>query len=158
MKRKIVLSSISFVVVAVAFILFVPITVGAQGATKPGAPDYTESISGKALPPMPPKFGGVIKQVESDSTTWWPPGVVPPKGAPNVLLIMLDDAGFGAESTFGGVIPTPTMDRLAAHGLRYTMFHSAALCSPTRAALITGRNHHTVGFGVVAEASTGYPG
>jgi len=84
--------------------------------------------------------------------------VVPPKGAPNVLLIMTDDQGYGIPSTFGGVIPTPAMERLAKVGLRYTQFHSTALCSPTRAALITGRNHHSVGFGMVAELSTGYPG
>ncbi len=71
---------------------------------------------------------------------------------------MTDDVGFGAPSTFGGVIPTPNLDRIARMGLRYTHFHSAALCSPTRAALITGRNHHTCGFGVVSELSTGYPG
>lgn len=88
--------------------------------------------------------------------TLGPPTIVPPKGAPNVLLIMLDDAGYGSESTFGGVIPTPTLDRLANTGLRYTMFHSAALCSPTRAALITGRNHHSVHFGVVTEGATGF--
>ena len=83
---------------------------------------------------------------------------MPPKGAPNVLLIMTDDQGFGAPSTFGGVIPTPAMDRIAAAGLRYTNFHSTSLCSPSRAALITGRNHHSVGFGVVGEAATGFPG
>jgi len=83
---------------------------------------------------------------------------VPPKGAPNVLLIMTDDQGFGAPSTFGGVIPTPTMDSIAKEGLRYTNFHSTSLCSPTRAAIITGRNHHSVGFGVVGEISTGFPG
>jgi arylsulfatase A-like enzyme len=83
---------------------------------------------------------------------------VPPKGAPNVLLIMTDDQGYGVTSTFGGVIPTPSMDRIATAGLRYTQFHSTALCSPTRAALITGRNHHSVGFGVITEMSTGYPG
>jgi arylsulfatase A-like enzyme len=83
---------------------------------------------------------------------------VPPKGAPNVLLIMTDDVGFGAPSTFGGVIPTPNLDRIGKMGLRYTNFHSTALCSPTRAALITGRNHHSVGYGVVTEMSTGYPG
>ena len=71
---------------------------------------------------------------------------MPPKGAPNVLLIMTDDQGYGVTSTFGGVIPTPAMDRLAKAGLRYTQFHSTALCSPTRAALITGRNHHSVGL------------
>ena len=84
--------------------------------------------------------------------------MVPPKGAPNVLLIMTDDQGYGVSGTFGGVIPTPTMDRIAKAGLRYTQFHSTALCSPTRAALITGRNHHSVGFGVIGEMSTGYPG
>ncbi|HYL60028.1 MAG TPA: arylsulfatase, partial [Candidatus Acidoferrales bacterium] len=93
-----------------------------------------------------------------DSTPYWPPRVVPPTGAPNVLLIMTDDVGFGAPGTFGGVIPTPTLDRIAQMGLRYTQFHSTALCSPTRAALITGRNHHSAGFGVVSEIATGYPG
>ncbi len=83
---------------------------------------------------------------------------MPPKGAPNVLLIMTDDTGFGVSSTFGGVIPTPNLDRIAANGLRYTNFNSTSLCSPTRAALITGRNHHSMGFGVVSEQSTGYPG
>ena len=71
---------------------------------------------------------------------------------------MTDDVGFAAPSTFGGVIPTPTLDRIAANGLRYTNFHSTSLCSPTRAALITGRNHHSVGFGVVSEAASGFPG
>ena len=80
------------------------------------------------------------------------------QGAPNVLLIMTDDVGFGAPSTFGGVIPTPALDRIASSGLRYTQFHSCALCSPTRAAVITGRNHHSAGFGVVSEQATGYPG
>jgi hypothetical protein len=71
---------------------------------------------------------------------------------------MTDDSGYGVPSTFGGVIPTPALDRIAASGLRYTNFNSTALCSPTRAALVTGRNHHSVGFGVIAEQATGYPG
>ena len=100
----------------------------------------------------------MIKEKASESKPWWAPRVVPPKGAPNVLLIMTDDAGFGAPGTFGGVVPTPALDRIAAQGLRYTNFHSTALCSPTRAALITGRNHHSVGTGVVGEIATGYPG
>lgn len=124
----------------------------------PGAPSATTTLDGKQLPPPDPKFGGVIKEKASESTPWWAPRVVPPKGAPNVLLIMTDDQGFGAPSTFGGVIPTPAMDRIANAGLRYTNFHSTALCSPTRAALITGRNHHSVGYGVVGEVSTGFPG
>jgi arylsulfatase len=100
----------------------------------------------------------VIKERASESTPWWAPRVVPPKGAPNVLLIMTDDAGFSAPGTFGGVVPTPALDRIAAAGLRYTNFHSTSLCSPTRAAIITGRNHHVAGFGVVDEIGTGYPG
>jgi len=123
-----------------------------------GSPKATTTITGKQLPPPDPAFGGVIKEKASESKAWWPPRVVPPKGAPNVLLIMTDDQGFGAPSTFGGVIPTPTMDRIAAQGLRYTNFHSTSLCSPTRAAIITGRNHHSAGFGVVGEAATGFPG
>ena len=75
-----------------------------------------------------------------------------------MLLIITDDAGYGVSGTFGGVIPTPTLDQIAADGLRYTQFHSTALCSPTRAALITGRNHHSSGFGVIAEQATGFPG
>jgi arylsulfatase A-like enzyme len=123
-----------------------------------GSPSATTTIDGKQLPPPPAKFGGVIKQSAADSKPYWPPTVVPPKGAPNVLLIMTDDQGYGVSGTFGGVIPTPSMDRIAKAGLRYTQFHSTALCSPTRAALITGRNHHSVGFGVIGEMSTGFPG
>jgi arylsulfatase len=129
-----------------------------QFSGPPGSPAATTTIDGKYLPPPPPKFGGEINLNGNQSKPWWPPRVVPPKGAPNVLLIMTDDVGFGAPSTFGGVIPTPNLDRIGKMGLRYTNFHSTALCSPTRAALITGRNHHNVGYGVVSEMSTGYPG
>jgi arylsulfatase A-like enzyme len=124
----------------------------------PGSPGATTTISGKQLPPPDPKFGGVIKEKASESKSWWAPRIVPPKGAPNVLLIMTDDVGFSAPGTFGGVIPTPALDRIAKNGLRYTDFHSTALSSPTRAALITGRNHHSVGNGVVGEIATGFPG
>jgi len=123
-----------------------------------GSPSATTTIDGKQLPPPPSKFGGVINETAEGSKTWWPPRVVPPKGAPNVLLIMTDDQGYGVSGTFGGVIPTPALDRVAKAGLRYTQFCSTALCSPTRAALITGRNHHSAGFGVITELSTGYPG
>ncbi|MGN7803598.1 arylsulfatase [Ensifer sp. 22521] len=131
---------------------------GTQVSGTLGAPGATTTITGKQLPSPSPAFGGVIKEKASESTPWWTPRVVPPKGAPNVLLIMTDDQGFGAPSTFGGVIPTPAMDRIAKEGLRFTNFHSTSLCSPSRAALITGRNHHSVGFGVVGEIATGYPG
>jgi arylsulfatase A-like enzyme len=123
-----------------------------------GSPTATTTIDGKQLPPPNPPFGGVIKERASESTPWWAPRIVPPKGAPNVLLIMTDDDGYSSPSTFGGVIPTPALDRIAKSGLRYTNFHSTSLCSPTRAALITGRNHHVAGFGVVDEIGTGYPG
>jgi arylsulfatase A-like enzyme len=125
---------------------------------EPGSPSATTTISGKQLPPPDPKFGGLIKDDALQSKAWWAPRIVPPKKAPNILLIMTDDSGFGVPSTFGGVIPTPTMDRLAKTGLRYNNIHSTALCSPTRAALITGRNHHSAGFGVISEQSTGFPG
>ena len=131
---------------------------GAQQVTGTlGSPTATTTIPATQMPPPNPPFGGVIKE-RATETPWWAPRVVPPGDAPNVLLIMTDDQGFGAPSTFGGVIPTPAMDRLAADGLRFTNFHSTSLCSPTRAALITGRNHHSVGFGVVGEVATGYPG
>ncbi|MBL9147855.1 MAG: arylsulfatase [Phycisphaerae bacterium] len=124
----------------------------------PGSPGATTTIDGKQLPQPQPPFGGVIKNDALSSKPWWAPRIVPPANAPNVLLIITDDAGFGVPSTFGGVIPTPTMDRVAANGLRYNRMFSTALCSPTRAALITGRNHHSSGFGVISEQSTGFPG
>ena len=147
-------------VAAVLFAIGVSaVTASAQQVTGvPGSPSATITLDGKQLPPPPQKFGGVIKESAKDSKTWWPARVVPPKGAPNVLLIMTDDQGYGVNGTFGGVIPTPALDRIAKAGLRYTQFNSTALCSPTRAALITGRNHHSVGSGVIGELSTGYPG
>ncbi len=125
---------------------------------QPGSPSSTTTIDGRYLPNPSPAFGGQIGLDAKNSKPYWPPQIVPPKGAPNVLLIMTDDAGYGVAGTFGGVIPTPAMDRVANAGLRYTQFHSTALCSPTRAALITGRNHHSSGFGVISEQATGYPG
>ncbi len=131
----------------------------AQPAVPPsGSPAATITIPGNQLPAPPQKFGGKITRDAKSSTPFWPARIVPPKGAPNVLLVITDDAGYGVASTFGGVIPTPALDRIAQNGLRYTNFHSTALCSPTRAALITGRNHHSVGYGVISEQATGYPG
>lgn len=147
--------------IAGAFALALSIGVSGQqpaATPAPGSPSATTAIDGRVLPNPPFPFGGVINLTAKDSKPYWPPTIVPPPGAPNILLIMTDDQGFGVYDTFGGVIPTPSMDRLAKAGLRYTQFHSTALCSPTRAALITGRNHHSVGTGVIAELSTGYPG
>ena len=153
MKTTILASS------AATFLVIACVPVGAQQTTGvPGSPDATTTIDGRYLPPPPQKFQGEINLNAAQSKPAWPARVVPPKGAPNILLVMTDDVGFAAPSTFGGVIPTPSLDRIAANGLRYTNFHSTALCSPTRAALITGRNHHSVGFGVVSEAASGYPG
>jgi len=147
------------VVVFLIFVLAAATTAYSQQTTGvPGSPSATTTIDGKYIPNPAPPFRGVINLSAVDSKPAWPPTIVPPKGAPNVLLIMTDDQGYGITSTFGGVIPTPAMDRLAKVGLRYTQFHSTALCSPTRAALITGRNHHSVGFGVISEQATGYPG
>ncbi len=147
-----------FAVAWLAFLITVASVAAQQTTGAPGSPSATTTIDGKSLPNPPAEFGGEINLNAKDSTPYWPPRVVPPKGAPNVLLIMTDDVGFGAPSTFGGVIPTPALDRIANTGLRYTQFHSTALCSPTRAALITGRNHHSVGFGQISEMATGFPG
>jgi len=102
----------------------------------PGAPNATTTVDGRYLPSPPAPFRGQIGLSAKDSRPYWPPQIVPPKGAPNVLLIMTDNVGCGVSGTFGGVIPTPALDRVAQMGLRYTQFHSTALCSPTRAALI----------------------
>jgi len=147
---------IAAILIAVAFAALP--TMAQEITGELGSPSATTTISGKQLPAPEPIFGGVIKNDALQSKPWWAPRIVPPKEAPNVLLIITDDAGFGVPSTFGGVIPTPTLDRVAANGLRYNNIHSTALCSPTRAALITGRNHHSVGFGVISEQATGFPG
>jgi arylsulfatase A-like enzyme len=123
-----------------------------------GAPSAREFPNSRVLPIPTPPFTGTIEPNLVNSTPGWPPAISPPEGAPNVLLILIDDAGFGSNSSFGGVVPTPALDRLAKSGLRYTQMHNTALCSPTRAALLTGRNHHAVGYGNIAEGSTGYPG
>jgi arylsulfatase len=137
---------------------YLPAVMAQQITGTPGSPSATTTIQGNQIPAPEPKFGGVIKENSKDSKPWWPPTIAPPKGAPNILLIMTDDQGYGVSGTFGGVIPTPALDRIAKAGLRYTEFNSTALCSPTRAALITGRNHHSSGFGVITELSTGFPG
>jgi len=114
--------------------------------------------SGPALPSPREPFSGTIGKTYLDSRPAFPRLRAAPRGAPNILLVMTDDVGFGAASTFGGPIPTPNLDRLAARGLIYNRFHTTAMCSPTRAALLTGRNHHAVDNGVVANLSTGFPG
>jgi arylsulfatase A-like enzyme len=113
---------------------------------------------GRSLPQPDRPFHGVAGRTLAGSKPDYPQPVKAPPGAPNVLLVLVDDAGFGNPSTFGGPCQTPTLSRLAGQGLRYNRFHVTALCSPTRAALMTGRNHHAVGFGSIAEFSGGWPG
>ena len=110
-------------------------------------------------PPHQQPFEGVIGDTISESVAGWPDPVRAPEGAPNILLIMLDDVGFGQLGSYGAHrIQTPHIDRLAEGGLRYNNFHATPLCSPTRAAFLTGRNHHSAAMGVIAELSTGFPG
>ena len=113
------------------------------------APSAKAQQAEEILPKPEPPFRGKIGRTVTDSTPDFPKGVEAPVGAPNVLLILTDDVGFGATSTFGGPIQTPNFQRIADSGLRYNMYHTTALCSPTRAALITGRNHHSVASGVI---------
>ena len=110
------------------------------------------------LPVQPAPFKGMVNLRAKESISDFPQPIQAPSEAPNVLLVLLDDVGFGATSTFGGPCQTPTFQKLADNGLKYNQFHTTALCSPTRAALITGRNHHSAHTGVITEAATGFPG
>ena len=120
----------------------------------------TDDLQRGALPIPDLAYTGTVTYDASAPDTHYPPinQVRPPKGAPNVLVVLLDDVGFGATSAFGGPVKTPVIERLAADGLKYTRFHTTALCSPTRAALLSGRNHHTVGMGGITEIATSAPG
>jgi len=112
----------------------------------------------ESLPRSAPPFKGQIGSSYKDSIPDYPAAVTAPAGAPNVLIILLDDVGFGMTGTFGGPVPTPALDQLSASGVKYNRFHTTSLCSPTRAALLTGRNHHTAATGVIIEMGTGFPG
>ena len=121
---------------------------------------WVSAASAQDVLPRPEQtFQGTIGRTTAESAApQWPKPVEAPKGAPNVLVILTDDVGFGASSTFGGPIPTPTLEGLAKNGLRFNAFHTVGLCSPTRAALLTGRNHHDVAMGTTEEPVTGYEG
>jgi arylsulfatase A-like enzyme len=114
----------------------------------------------EVLPAPDNRYQGLITYDAKDPSSKFPPisELRPPQGAPNVLVVLIDDVGFGASSAFGGPCHTPTAEKLASQGLKYNRFHTTALCSPTRAALLTGRNHHTVGMGGITEIATGAPG
>src|SRR3954454_24693730 len=122
------------------------------------SPASTSSPGTPSVLPRPDfHFPGKVGRTYLDSDpAKFPQPVEAPKGAPNILLILIDDAGFGQFSAFGGGVPSPNVEKLAAEGLKYTRFHTTALCSPTRAALITGRDHHIAGTGVITELATGY--
>jgi arylsulfatase len=130
-------------------------TLSGQG---PGGPKPGAGADRGDLPIPDPSFHGVADRTLAGSKPDFPQPVNAPRGAPNILLVLVDDAGFGNPSTFGGPCQTPALSRLAAEGLRYNRFHVTALCSPTRAALLSGRNHHAVGFGNIAEFAGGWPG
>jgi arylsulfatase len=120
------------------------------------------AVAQEILPRLEEPFAGKIGLTYKDSEAVKPELKIPAtfglENPSNILIVLIDDCGFGQMGTFGGGIPTPTLDRIANNGLKYTRFHTTALCSPTRAALLTGRNHHSVGSGVIGEAGTGFPG
>src|SRR3954466_6148223 len=126
----------------------------ALGAQAPAA------LGREVLPIPDRKPVGLTTYDAKDPNTKFPPitSLRPPTGAPNVLVVLLDDVGFGASSAFGGPCQTPTAERLAKDGLKYNRFHTTALCSPTRQALLTGRNHHSVNMGAITELATSAPG
>src|SRR5262245_23773070 len=113
----------------------------------------------QTVPAQPkPPFQGEIRTTVKESTPWWPGRATSPPGAPNLLVVLFDDVGFSDFGCYGSPIKTPTIDRVASQGLRYTGFHTTAMCSTTRAALLTGRNHHSVGVGCLANFDSGFPG
>jgi len=128
------------------------------GAALVSVAAHGNAMAQVSLPQLPAPFAGVADEDRALSTPDWPKLITAPKGAPNVLLVLLDDVGFGATSITGGPIAAPALDRLAHEGLRYNNFHVNALCSPTRGALLSGRNDHAIGFGTVVDAAAGYPG
>ena len=120
-----------------------------------------EPLLNRSVLPIPdPKHVGPTTYDAKDPNTQYPPitELRPPDGAPNILIVLIDDVGFGASSAFGGPCHTPTAERLAASGLKLNRFHTTALCSPSRQALLTGRNHHSVGMGAITEMATSAPG
>ena len=128
-------------VIAISLLFVIPMTACAGQKTK--------SIEG---------FKGKIAREYKNSEEWWPQNPKPPAGAPNVIIFLLDDVGFAQIKSFGGLIETPHIDRLASNGLRFNNFHTTALCSPSRASLMAGRNPHSIGLGSHALTAMGFPG
>jgi arylsulfatase len=155
-KRTILMTAIMLAVGAVAgWLAASGRLTAALAQDKPMSQAAPPAATPSVLPRPDFHFPGSVGRTYLDSDPpQFPQPVQPPKGAPNVVLMLIDDVGFGQFSTFGGGVPSPTMDKLAAEGLRYNRFHMTALCSPTRATLITGRNHHSAAFASIAEAAT----
>jgi len=155
---------LTFVFAQLSVLMLVGCSDGSQAppATQVEAATATARTSGgldrTVLPIQPPKRQPITVMDARDATK--PPmfEIKPPEGAPNVVIVLIDDIGFGATTPFGGAIETPTFERLANEGLRFNSFHTTALCSPTRASLLSGRNHHEVNVGSVMEVATGFPG
>ncbi len=118
----------------------------------------SQEINREVLPILPPPLPTYSELDVRNTTPPTPFSVTAPENAPNVVVVLIDDLGFGATTAYGGPINTPTMDRLSKNGLRYNNFHTTALCSPTRMAIKTGRNHHTCNTGSIMETATAYPG
>jgi len=120
----------------------------------------SDTVQRSTLPIPDLAYTGLVTYDATDPDTHYPPirRLMPPDGAPNVVVVLIDDVGFGASSAFGGPARTPAFEKVAGRGLKYTRFHTTALCSPTRAALLAGRNHHTVGMGGITEIATSAPG
>ena len=153
-RRSVLLSG-----TALAAASFAPASLASAAETQAAAAEKAPELDRTVLPVTPPDFAGKIGENYKDSVPDWTP-VLPvqaPQGAPNVLVIVLDDVGYGHLGCYGGPIETPNLDKLASEGVRYTDFHTTALCSPTRAALLTGRNHHSVGLAAITEGATGFP-
>jgi arylsulfatase len=132
--------------------------IGMGARSSADKPSGDPAPPGLAIPAPDPHFQGIAQRTLAGSKPDYPAPIQAPSGAPNIVVILIDDAGFGNPSTFGGPVQTATLERLAKQGLRYNAFHVTALCSPTRAALLSGRNHHAVGFGSISEIASGWPG
>ena len=140
-----------------SYLLVTAVVIAALSSTGVQPVRAQDAVNRSVLPLPEPPFEGTIGRTYKDSKEAWPKLPSAPAGAPNVIVILLDDVGFGQTSTFGGPVPTPALDQLASEGLSYTRFHTTAICGPSRAALITGRNHHNAGSGFLAEWATGFP-
>ena len=139
-----------------------PTSHGSAGAHPCGRAPAPATLAGMTSDPVEypqgSEFPGVIGRTVEESSPAWPAPIRARDGAPNVLFVVLDDVGYGQLSCFGGMVETPNIDRVAASGLRYANMHTTALCSPTRACILTGRNHHSSGVACIMELATGYPG